>query len=130
MSSGERRAVQVHDRGGHGNRQAAEEHHDQEEGQGDHHAHEERELGRQLIGQVVAQALMKINSLDNAALIAELHSGDTFQSVQGDVKFDSSGQNIAALAYLFQWQKGALVPVFPANAQGAAAPEYPKPTWP
>ncbi len=82
------------------------------------------------VGQVVAQAVAKTNSLDNSKLIAELHSGDTFTSVQGDVKFDSTGQNIAALAYLFQWQKGSLVPVFPANAQGAVAPEFPKPNWP
>jgi branched-chain amino acid transport system substrate-binding protein len=72
----------------------------------------------------------KNNSLDNTKLIAELHSGDTFQSVQGDVKFDSTGQNTAALAYLFQWQKGALVPVYPTSAQGAVAPEFPKPNWP
>ncbi len=82
------------------------------------------------VGQVVAQAVTKNNSLDNAKLIAELHSGDTFQTVQGDVKFDSTGQNVAALAYLFQWQKGSLVPVFPTSAQGAVAPEYPKPNWP
>ena len=82
------------------------------------------------VGQVVAQAVTKNSSLDNAKLIAELHSGDTFQTVQGDVKFDSTGQNVAALAYLFQWQKGSLVPVYPANAQGAVAPEFPKPNWP
>lgn len=82
------------------------------------------------VGQVVAQAVTKNNSLDNTKLITELHSGDTFQSVQGDVKFDATGQNIAALAYLFQWQKGALVPIYPSNAQGAVAPEFPKPNWP
>ncbi len=82
------------------------------------------------VGQVVAQAVTKNNSLDNAKLITELHSGDTFQSVQGDVKFDATGQNTAALAYLFQWQKGSLVPVYPTNAQGAVAPEFPKPNWP
>ncbi len=82
------------------------------------------------VGQVVAQAVTKIGSLDNAKLIAELHSGDTFQTVQGDVKFDATGQNVAALAYLFQWQKGSLVPVYPATAQGAVAPEFPKPNWP
>ncbi len=82
------------------------------------------------VGQVVAQAVTKNNSLDNAKLIAELHSGDTFQTVQGDVKFDATGQNVAALAYLFQWQKGSLVPVYPSTAQGAVAPEFPKPNWP
>jgi len=82
------------------------------------------------VGQVVAQAVTKTNSLDNAKLIAELHSGDTFQSVQGAVKFDDTGQNVAALAYLFQWQNGSLVPVFPATAAGAVKSEFPKPNWP
>jgi branched-chain amino acid transport system substrate-binding protein len=45
------------------------------------------------------------------------------------VKFDSTGQNSAATAVLFQWQKGQLVPVYPQNL--AQAPMvYPKPTWP
>ncbi len=82
------------------------------------------------VGQVVAQAVTKNNSLDNAMLVKELHSGDTFQSVQGDVKFDSTGQNVAAIVYLYQWQKGSLVLIFPANAAGAVAPEFPKPNWP
>lgn len=80
------------------------------------------------VGQVVAQAVIKIHSLDNAKLIAELHSGDTFKSVQGPVRFDPTGQNVAAQAYLFQWQHGTLLPVFPA-AQAKAKPEYPKPNW-
>ncbi len=82
------------------------------------------------VGQVIAQAVTKNNSLDQAKLIAELHSGDTFQTVQGDVKFDSTGQNIAALAYLFQWQNGSLLPIYPASAAGAVTPEFPKPNWP
>ncbi len=81
------------------------------------------------VGQVVQQAVEKNQSLDNAKLIAELHSGDTFNTVQGPVKFDSTGQNIAISAYLFQWQNSSLVPVFPANATGAMAPEFPKPQW-
>jgi branched-chain amino acid transport system substrate-binding protein len=81
------------------------------------------------VGQVLQQAATKINSIDNAKLIAELHSGDTFKSVQGDVKFDSTGQNTAAIAYLFQWQQGSLIPVFPADVAGSAKPEYPKPQW-
>lgn len=81
------------------------------------------------VGQVVQQAVTKINSLDNAKLIAELHSGATFNSVQGPVKFDSTGQNTAAQAYLFQWQNGSLIPVYPADA-ATAAPIYPKPQWP
>jgi branched-chain amino acid transport system substrate-binding protein len=81
------------------------------------------------VGQVVQQAATKINSIDNAKLIAELHSSDTYNSVQGPVKFDDTGQNLAATAYLFQWQKGNLVPVYPANV-ASAEPVYPKPNWP
>lgn len=81
------------------------------------------------VGQVIQQAVTKIGSLDNKKLIQELHSGNTYQSVQGDVKFDATGQNIAAQAYLFQWQQGSLIPVYPSNA-AKAAPVYPKPNWP
>jgi len=82
------------------------------------------------VGQVLQQAATKINSIDNAKLITELHSGDTFKSVQGDVKFDSTGQNTAAIAYLFQWQQGNLIPVYPADVAAGAKPEFPKPQWP
>jgi len=81
------------------------------------------------VGQVVQQVVEKIQSLDNAKIIAELHSGDTFTSIQGPVKFDDTGQNTAATAYLFQWQSGNLVPIYPANV-ASAQPEYPKPNWP
>ena len=81
------------------------------------------------VGQVVQQAATKINSIDNSKLIAELHSSVTYDSVQGPVKFDDTGQNTAATAYLFQWQSGNLVPIYPANV-ASAQPEYPKPNWP
>jgi branched-chain amino acid transport system substrate-binding protein len=81
------------------------------------------------VGEVVQQAATKTNSIDNAKLIAELHSSDTYQTVQGPVKFDDTGQNVAATAYLFQWQKGTLVPVYPANV-ASAQPVYPKANWP
>jgi branched-chain amino acid transport system substrate-binding protein len=80
------------------------------------------------VGQVVQQAVTKNKSLDNGKLIQELHS-DSFQSVQGPVKFDSTGQNTAAIAYLFQWQNGNLIPVYPASV-AQAQPEFPKPNWP
>jgi branched-chain amino acid transport system substrate-binding protein len=80
------------------------------------------------VGQVAFQAITKIKSLDNTKLITELHSGDTFQSVQGPVKFDATGQNMLAQAYLFQWQKGRFMPVYPASS-ALAAPEFPKPHW-
>lgn len=79
-------------------------------------------------GQVLKQAVEKVGSLDNAKIIAELHSGDTFQSILGPVTFDSVGENTAAKAYLFQWQQGQYLPVYPTAA--AVAPfEYPKPAW-
>lgn len=81
------------------------------------------------VGQVLVQAVNKIHSLDKAKLIEELHSSDTFQTVQGPVKFNDKGENIALPAYIFQWQKGAFIPVYPAD-HAAASPEYPKPTWP
>jgi branched-chain amino acid transport system substrate-binding protein len=81
------------------------------------------------VGEVVQQAVTKIGTIDNTKLIAQLHSGATYTTVQGPVKFDSTGQNIAATAYLFQWQNGNLIPVFPANVAQAKV-EYPKPNWP
>lgn len=80
------------------------------------------------VGQVVKQAVEKVQSLDNAKIIAELHSGDTFTSIQGPVKFDDVGQNVVIKAYLFQWQNGKYLPVYPASA-AAAPPEFPKAEW-
>ena len=80
------------------------------------------------VGQVTAQAVTKDGNLNQTQLLATLHSG-TFTSVQGAVKFDSTGQNTAALSYLFQWQGGTLVPIFPAGTTGVQKLEYPKPTW-
>jgi len=80
------------------------------------------------VGQVLEQAVNKIHSIDNALLIKELHSGDTFNSVQGPVKFDDSGQNSAAQAYLFQWQKGSFIPVYPPSS-ATMSPEFPKSQW-
>jgi branched-chain amino acid transport system substrate-binding protein len=79
------------------------------------------------VGQVVAQAVTQNQSLDQHKLIATLHSG-TFQSCQGPVKFDSTGQNTAAVAYLFQWQNNALQVVYPASAATSQL-VYPKPAW-
>jgi branched-chain amino acid transport system substrate-binding protein len=80
------------------------------------------------VGQVTAEAVTKDGNLNQTKLIATLHSG-TFTTVQGEVKFDSTGQNTAALSYLFQWQSGNLVPIFPANTVGVQTFEYPKPAW-
>lgn len=82
------------------------------------------------VGQVLQQAITKVGSLDQAKIIAELHK-DTFTSVQGPVKFDSTGQNTAIQAFLFQWQGGNLVPIYPASTDpNFKTPEYPRPNWP
>jgi ABC-type branched-subunit amino acid transport system substrate-binding protein len=87
------------------------------------------------VGEVTAQAVKNDGSLDQKKLIAQLHSG-TFDSVQGKVKFDGTGQNVDAFAYVFQWQGGNLVPYQPdANQVLAPVPpanqpvEYPKKSW-
>jgi branched-chain amino acid transport system substrate-binding protein len=81
------------------------------------------------VGQIVAQAVAATHSLDNAKIIAYLHSGVTLNSVQGPVKFNSLGENGAAAAFVFQWQKGNQVQVLPVGASGSVAPTYPKPNW-
>lgn len=81
------------------------------------------------VGQVFAQAAARVHSIDNAKIIQVLHSGVTFNSVQGPVRFDSTGQNVAAQAYLFQWQHGKFLRVFPPGG-GAVKPEFPKAHWP
>ena len=81
-------------------------------------------------GQVLAQAITKANSIKNSDILTVLHSGATFTTVQGDVKFDNTGQNTAAKAYLFQWQGGNYLPVYPAGIVGGGTLEFPKPAWP
>jgi branched-chain amino acid transport system substrate-binding protein len=81
------------------------------------------------VGQAVAQAVAATHSLDNSKIIAYLHSGVTLNTVQGPVKFNSLGENGAAAAFVFQWQKGNQVQVLPVGASGSKAATYPKPNW-
>jgi branched-chain amino acid transport system substrate-binding protein len=78
------------------------------------------------VGQVVQQAVASIHSIDNAKLIAALHSM-TFQTVQGPISFDSVGKPKGA-NFLVQWQNGQTVPVYPPDA-AVATVEFPKPNW-
>jgi branched-chain amino acid transport system substrate-binding protein len=87
------------------------------------------------VGEVTAQAVTKNGSLDQKKLIETLHSG-TFDSVQGKVKFDPTGQNVDAFSFVFQWQGKDLV-AFKPDAGGLLTPvppetrkvEYPKKSW-
>jgi branched-chain amino acid transport system substrate-binding protein len=79
-------------------------------------------------GQVLTQAVDHNKSTSNSQLQSYLHSGATFQSVQGPVRFASDGENAGATPYVFQWQKGSLVPVLPAGSD-AKPIEVTKPAW-
>jgi len=81
------------------------------------------------VGQILEQAVKAANSVDNAKVIAALHSDTTFNSLQGPVKFDADGANTLAVPFLFQWQQGKLIVVYPANS-AQALPQFPKSPWP
>ena len=81
------------------------------------------------VGQVVTQAVQATHSLDNAKILAYLHKGTTMNSVQGPVKFDSLGENLAQKAETFQWQNGNLAQTLPLGSKGSTKPQYPKPAW-
>ena len=78
------------------------------------------------VGQVLQQAVAKTGSIDNGILKTVLHSQqNVFNTVQGTAKFAADGHNEQALAYLFQWQGGQLIPVYPLSV-AAENPEYSK----
>lgn len=84
------------------------------------------------VGQVLEQAAEAAGSINNAQLVARLQSGLVFNTVQGTAQFDSpvaadAGQNRQAIAYLFQWQNGRLLPVYPYSV-AEQNPEYPRTT--
>jgi branched-chain amino acid transport system substrate-binding protein len=81
------------------------------------------------VGEVVDQAVTHNKSVSNAKLISYLHSGVTLQSVQGPVKFNALGQNLAATAFIFQWQNGSFVQILPLGAAGSVKILNPKPHW-
>lgn len=78
------------------------------------------------VGQVLQQAVETIQSIDNSALIAELHSG-TYQTVVGPLHFDATGQPEGNFMIL-QWQGDKFAIVWPENVS-QADPIWPKPTW-
>jgi branched-chain amino acid transport system substrate-binding protein len=81
-------------------------------------------------GQVLTQAVTHLGNLDNSSLQTYLHSGASFQSVQGPVQFGSDGQNVGATPYVFQWQKGQILPVLPIGGGSDIVPvEAIRPAW-
>jgi branched-chain amino acid transport system substrate-binding protein len=81
------------------------------------------------VGQVTAQAVKATGGTVGSKIVAYLHSGVTLSSVEGPVQFDSLGQNVKAIAFIFQWQNGKFVQVLPVGAQGSVPILYPKPNW-
>lgn len=79
------------------------------------------------VGEVLQQAVQQCNCTDNAKLIQTLNTGK-FDSVQGSVQFNSVGENANLPAYLFQWQHGAVICVYP-SSYATGTLEYPKPNW-
>ncbi|HVC87279.1 MAG TPA: amino acid ABC transporter substrate-binding protein [Gaiellaceae bacterium] len=81
------------------------------------------------VGQVAQAAVNATHSLDQKKIISYLHSGITLQSVQGAVKFDSLGENVAAKAFTFQWQNSKPVQILPPGDPNSRKPEFPKRAW-
>jgi branched-chain amino acid transport system substrate-binding protein len=81
------------------------------------------------VGQVLAQAVTATGGTDNAKIITYLHSGVELNSVQGTVKFDALGENGAAAAFVFQWQKGNFDEVLPTGMAGSVSILATKPPW-
>jgi branched-chain amino acid transport system substrate-binding protein len=81
------------------------------------------------VGQVTAEAVKATGGTDGSKITTYLHSGVTLQSVQGPVKFNSLGENVKAIAFIFQWQNGNFVQVLPASATGSVKILDPKPNW-
>jgi branched-chain amino acid transport system substrate-binding protein len=80
-------------------------------------------------GQVLTQAIDHIKSTSNSALESYLHSGATFSSVQGPVKFQADGENGAATPFVFQWQQGTLQDVLPTGVGTTKPIITVKPAW-
>jgi branched-chain amino acid transport system substrate-binding protein len=81
------------------------------------------------VGEVTAAAVKATGGTDGSKIITYLHSGVTLQSVQGSVKFNSLGENVKAIAFIFQWQDGNFVQVLPVGAAGSVKIMNPKPAW-
>ncbi len=81
------------------------------------------------VGEVTEAAVKATGGTTGSKLVTYLHSGVTLASVQGPVKFNSVGENVKAIAFIFQWQNGKFVQVLPAAAAGSVKIINPKPAW-
>lgn len=79
------------------------------------------------VGQVLQQAAGNIGSIDNAALIRELHQG-TYRTIVGPLSFDETGAPQGSFM-LLQWQGNNFVIVGPADRAETDPKAPPKPQW-
>ena len=79
------------------------------------------------VGQVLQQAVENIQSIDNAALIEELHRG-TYDTVVGTLSFDATGAPQGSFM-LLQWQGNNFVIVGPQDRAEIDPLAPPKPKW-
>jgi branched-chain amino acid transport system substrate-binding protein len=81
------------------------------------------------VGQVLTQAVKATGGFNQQKIIKYLKSNVTLNSVQGPVKFNNLGENLAQQTLTFQWQNGTLKQVIPTGTAGSVTPQYPKPAW-
>jgi branched-chain amino acid transport system substrate-binding protein len=83
------------------------------------------------VGQVVEQAITATGGVNNAAIIKYLHSGVTLHTVQGNVLFNSLGENGAVAAFVFQWQNSGTKfnQVLPTSDSASVPIIATKPAW-
>jgi branched-chain amino acid transport system substrate-binding protein len=79
------------------------------------------------VGQVLHQAIENIQSIDNAALIEELHQS-TYETIVGDLSFDETGAPQGSYM-LLQWQGDTFVIVGPPDRAEVDPLDPPKPEW-
>ncbi len=79
------------------------------------------------VGQVIQQLVAKAHSIKNSALIGVLH-GNTYDTVQGQMRWNSTGVPSGNGMFLMQWQKGQTRIIWPPSYLQSKF-EYPKPAW-
>ncbi len=81
------------------------------------------------VGLVAQAAITATGGTNQAKIMAYLHAGHTFQTIQGPVMFDALGHNNSASTYIFQWQGSKFVQVLPAADPASVKILAPKPAW-
>ena len=79
------------------------------------------------VGQVLQQAIENTGSIDNTALISEMHQG-TYKTLVGPLSFDETGAPQGSFM-LLQWQGDNFVIVGPAERAETDPKSPPKPEW-